>query len=63
MTRKLVVDIIGEVVDGVNDDILTKLKAHDPNIVKINYMYGPPKEIINRLTSWTSKAFVKKLDF
>jgi len=53
MKRKLVVDIIGEVVASVQTELLATLSAYDQNIVGVNYMYGPPLEIINRLTDWT----------
>lgn len=53
MKRKLIVDIIGEVVAEVQAELLPDLSAYDDNIVGVNYMYGPPLEIINRLTKWS----------
>lgn len=48
----VIVDIIGDVVSRVQTNILPTLSSYDSNIVNVNYLYGPPKEIINRLTGW-----------
>lgn len=48
-----VVDKIAECVQYAGDKLLPILSAYDANITGINYMYGPPKEMINTLTDWT----------
>ena len=49
----VIVDIIGECVGFVSSDLTPALTAYDSNITNVNYLYGPPKEMINTLTDWT----------
>lgn len=61
MSSQVLVNIMAGVVARVSARLTTQLSAYDPTIVGVNYMYGPPKQIIATLQGWngTSKAQAK----
>lgn len=55
------VEILGDIVALVSTNLTPKLSEYDNTITGVNYLYGPPKEIIKTLQEWngTSKANAK----
>lgn len=51
---KAFVDIFGNVVAATSVIVTPKLQLINPDIVGVNYLYGPPLEIIKILTQWTA---------
>lgn len=58
MNSQVLVNIIGGIVAKVSANLTAQLSAYDVTIAGVNYMYGPPKQIIDTLQTWngTSKA-------
>lgn len=61
MSSQVVVNIIGDIVARVSENLITQLSALDNTIKNVNYLYGPPKQIIKTLQGWngTSKGAFK----
>lgn len=51
---KAFVDIFGDVVASTSAVVTPKLQLINTDIVGVNYLYGPPLEIIKILTQWTA---------
>lgn len=58
-----VVKIIGEIINLVNSKIIATLSAFDPFIVKINYQYGHPSEILETLLQYDRDPDLRKEKF
>jgi hypothetical protein len=61
MSSQVIVNIMSDIVGRVSAKLTPQLSAYDNTIVGVNFMYGPPKEIIRTLQGWngTSKAQAK----
>jgi hypothetical protein len=61
MSSQVLVNIIGDAVAKVSTKLTPQLSIYDPTIIGVNYLYGPPKQIIQTLQGWngTSKAQAK----
>lgn len=61
MSSQVIPYIIKDVVARVSTILTPQLTAYDPTIIGVNFLFGPPKQIIKILQSWngTSKAQAK----
>lgn len=55
------VNVMADIVAKVSAAVTPQLTAYDSTIIGVNYLYGPPKQIIKTLQGWngTSKANAK----
>lgn len=52
MSSQILVNIIGDAVAKVSANLTPQLTAYDSTIIGVNYLYGPPKQIIKTLQGW-----------
>lgn len=55
-----VIDVFADIVGKVSAKLTPALSEYDATIPGVNYLYGPPKQIIKVLQSWNGTAMAQE---